>query len=291
MIDLAVVGGIFREAFVTPEGVSWRYGGSGLTAAVSASCLGGTVALASYVGEEDAAAVRTLISAAGVDDTALVELPGVCGTFLYPPQLVDSQPWPQFRPADATPKNYPEIPRARVLLTFGIPAFDPIAEGWLEDIEPETILVWDRQGWLSRARDSKLARSLRPTMKLYLANAEEAREDLNLGETWQESGELPPRGFQGAIIKMGRRGVWVTSEETDEKGILIDAFPVLTEATVGSGDVFAGALSVSLAFGRSLREATIWGSAAAARALETGSNLLSADDLAPIQALCRRRST
>ncbi|MCL4553510.1 MAG: hypothetical protein M1305_08225, partial [Candidatus Marsarchaeota archaeon] len=67
MIDVLIVGGIFREILNGDTNATTRYGGSGLTASVAAARFGASVALASYVGSEDESAVRAELRAACVD--------------------------------------------------------------------------------------------------------------------------------------------------------------------------------------------------------------------------------
>ena len=60
LADVLVVGGIFREIHRTPLDRELRYAGSGLTAALAASRLGVSVAIAGYVGDEDFEIVSAL---------------------------------------------------------------------------------------------------------------------------------------------------------------------------------------------------------------------------------------
>ena len=54
---------------------------------------------------------------------------------------------------------------------------------------------------------------------------------------------------------------------TDEGTVFVPAYPVTAVDTVGAGDAFNGALAVALAEGRSLLEAAVWASDAAALAV------------------------
>lgn len=276
MIDVLVVGGIFREILEGDTTSRKRFGGSGLTGAVAAARLGASVALAGYVGDDDELAVRDELRLAGVDDTALVTVPGACGTFVFPPHGDRTRPWPMYRPAEAVPEAPPpHLPTAAIVVAFGIPDFDAIAEGWLAPLSADVTLIWDRQGWLSRARDSAAALALPPAKKIYLANEYEAAEDAQVATTDDAVAAQPPRGFDIAVIKRGIDGVIVVQRSVEgTRTTAVPAFPVAEASAIGSGDVFAGAFAARLARGDSPNEAARWGCAAAAIALESDTNLL-----------------
>ena len=104
MIDVLVIGGIFREVLQGDSERKVQYGGSGLVAALSAGWLGANVALASYVGCEDEQAVRDELRVAGVNDGSVISLAGACGTFVFPTDP-RGLPWPciaQLKPRQAT---------------------------------------------------------------------------------------------------------------------------------------------------------------------------------------------
>ncbi len=279
MIDVLIIGGIFREILDGDTRPRLRYGGSALTASVSAARLGAHVAVASYVGDEDQEAVRAELEVAGVDHQSLLTVPGASGTFVFPTQQDSERPWPLYRPAEAVPESQPRpLPSARVIVAFGIPDFDPIASGWLAGIGTKATLLWDRQGWLSRARNASGVLALAGLRKIYLANEKEAMEDAGVTSIDEALPMQPPAGFMGAVIKRGILGVVVV--EHSSEGILIhtvNPFPVHTRSSIGSGDVFAGALAARLSLGSPLLEAAKWGCAASSVALAAGSNLLTDD--------------
>ena len=153
-MNVLVVGGIFREVLNADTEPRRRYGGSGLTSSVAAARFGARAALASYVGTDDEQAVRAELEIAGVDDHAVLSVAGACGTFVYPTCQTRKGIGPMYRPAEALPSDAPEVPAADIILTFGIPDCDPIMLGWLSRIENHDTVIWDRQGWLSRARDA-----------------------------------------------------------------------------------------------------------------------------------------
>ena len=283
-MDVLVVGGIFREVFDADTKPSMRYGGSGLTASVAAARFGVETALASYVGADDEGAVRTILGEAEVDGGTVIPVDGMCGIFAYATDQGHKQPWPMYRPAEAIPTMIPTLPESKVVLVFGFPDFDPLAEGWLDGIASQTTVIWDRQGWLSRARDASGVLRLGVSKRIYLANEDEAAVDARTSSFEETMAVQPTDGFGAAVIKRGETGV-VVAEQSPEGVIFTDvpAYPVNTNCTVGTGDVFAGTLAARLALGDSVAEAARWGCITVAAALEAGENLLSAE--AYLQAL------
>lgn len=276
MRDVLVVGGVFREVLTGDTKPTVRYGGSGLVAAVAAARMGADVALASYVGDDDREAIEIELQAAGVDYSALLSLPGASGTFMFPSQESPERPWPMYRPAENVPTSPPtSMADAAVVLAFGIPDYDPIAAGWLAGIGSTATIIWDKQGWLSRARDATAVLSLPNPVKVYLANEAEAIEDAGANSTEQALASQPPDGFRLAVIKQGIRGVTVI-ERSEERlaRSLVSSFPTATKSSIGTGDVFAGVFAARLAKADRFERAARWGCAAVAVALNRGCNLL-----------------
>ncbi len=277
-MDVVVVGGVFREILDGDTAPRLRYGGSGLTSSIAAARFGARVALASYVGSEDVETVRAELELAGVDDRALIELPGACGTFVFPTHEDPRQPWPMYRPAEQLPSQMPQIPKAGTIVAFGIPDCDPVAMGWLGSGDVDATMIWDRQGWLSRAQDARAVVRLQACRRIYLANEREATEEVSANSLAEALAKQPPDGFDVAVVKRGDAGVTVI--ERDARGASqtpVLSFPVRAQSTVGSGDVFAGVLAARLAQGVPVASAARWACAAAAVALHTGRNLLTSD--------------
>ena len=277
-MDVLVVGGIFREVFDADTKPSMRYGGSGLTASVAAARFGVETALASYVGADDEGAVRTILGEAGVDGDTVIPVDGMCGIFAYATDQGHKQPWPMYRPAEAVPTMIPTLPESKVVLAFGFPDFDPLAEGWLNGLASQTTVIWDRQGWLSRARNSSGVLRLGASKRIYLANEDEAAVDARTSSFEETMAAQPADGFGVAVIKRGETGVVVAERSPEGVTIaVVPAYPVNTNRTVGTGDVFAGTLAARLALGDSIAAAARWGCITVAAALEAGENLLSAE--------------
>ena len=277
-MDVLVVGGIFPEMFDADTKPHMRYGGSGLTASVAAARVGAQTALASYVGTDDERVVRSILGEVGVDGSTVLSVNGMCGVFAYPTYRGPKQPSPMYRPAEAVPTVVPTLPKSKVVMAFGIPDFDPLAEGWLDGLPSQTTVIWDRQGWLSRARDARGVLRLEVSSRIYLANEDEAAVDA-LTDSFEETMAVqPPDGFDVAVIKRGEEGVVVAEREPSGANLTsLSAYRVHTSCTVGSGDVFAGVFAARLAQGDSVVEAAKWGCFSAAASLEEGQNLLSAE--------------
>ena len=277
-MDVLVIGGIFREVLDADTAPRRRYGGSGLTSAVAAARFGARVGLASYVGTDDEQAVRAELELAGVDDQTVLSVAGACGTFVYPTHQRRMQLGPMYRPAEAVPTEVPEIPVSKIVVAFGIPDFDPLEQGWQSGLDRQTTVIWDRQGWLSRARDAREILRLSVPKRIYLANEEEAIEDAQAGSFDEALAGLLPCGFDVAVVKRGEAGVVIVEDIHGEPSLTaVPAFPVNTSSAVGSGDVFAGAFAARLALGDSVLAAAQWGCAAAAISLKTDRNLLNAE--------------
>jgi sugar/nucleoside kinase (ribokinase family) len=268
VLDVVVVGGVFREILNGDTSPRARLGGSGVTAAVTSARLGAKTALVSYVGEEDASAAFSMLGSSGVDTESVLVLPGASGTFVFP-SAAGGRPWPMYRPAEAVPGNRPEVPEAAVYVVFGIPDFDPVAAGWTQVLSEDAILIWDRQGWISRARDSKPAGALRPRRKVYVANVEEVLEEFPAESEGAAMLALPPARYTAAIVKRGTRGcVVIEIVKGTRRGRTIAAATVHVGSTIGSGDAFAGGLAFRLAKGWSVEEGALAGNAAAGALLE-----------------------
>ncbi len=286
MMNVLVVGGIFREVLDADTSPRVRYGGSGLAASVAASRFGARVALASYVGAEDEEAVRAELQLAGVDDRAVLSVPGASGTFAFPTYQDQRRPWPMYRPAESLPQEVPQIPCADVVVTFGIPDCDPVRLGWLGSGGDYATVIWDRQGWLSRARDAKAVLEIDALKRIYVANELEAIEDSRVSSLDDALLVQPPRGFYAAVIKRGEAGVVVVEAGEDKSSpAIVPAYSVSANSTIGSGDVFAGAFAASLASGEPPLAAAKWGCAAAAISLRTNRNLLSTEAYAQAREL------
>ena len=286
MMDVLVVGGVFREVLDGDTEPRLRYGGSGLTASVAAARFGARVALASYVGSEDEETIRAELELAGVDDRALATVQGACGTFVFPTHEDRGRPWPMYRPAEQLPSRVPQIPEASIAVVFGIPDFDPVETGWLVEGDSRATIIWDRQGWLSRARDSEAVLRLRALRRIYLANEQEAIEDAGATSLAEALAVQPPSGFDTAVVKRGDAGVIVADRGADGASQTpVLSFPVQARSTVGSGDVFAGVLAARLAQGEPVASAARWACAAAAVALRTERNLLTSDACAQAREL------
>ena len=277
-MDVLVIGGIFREVLDADTNPWRRYGGSGLTSSIAAARFGARVGLASFVGADDEQAVRAELEVAGVDDSAVLSVAGACGTFVYPTHQRRKHLGPMYRPAEAVPVDAPEISAFNIVVAFGIPDFDPLAEGWLSELDHQATVIWDRQGWLSRARDAREILRLEVSRRIYLANEDEAIEDANVSSLDATLAVQPAGGFGVAVIKRGEAGVVVVEESDGEVSITsIPAFSVNTSSTVGSGDVFAGVFAARMALGESPVTAAKWGCAAAAVSVQSDKNLLTAE--------------
>jgi ribokinase len=280
-IDVLVVGGIFREILIAESGTDVRVGGSGFTASLAAARMGTRVALVGYVGDEDAPVALRQLEAAGVDCQYILTMPGASGLFVFHQSDGDSSR-PQYRPTERVPLALPECPPAGVTLVFGIPDYEPLSDpSIIAAITEPSTLVWDRQGWLSRSRDSSRASVTAARRKVYLANVGEAIDE---GVIDEESGGLQlPAGFEAAVLKDGSRGCVVLEDGGTPHAI--PAYMVRTASTIGSGDIFGGVLAAELAIGVSMVDAALHATRAASVVLQSHSTIPPPD----LRALVRAR--
>jgi sugar/nucleoside kinase (ribokinase family) len=276
--DVVVVGGVFREIGADPTQSRLEIAGSGLTASVTSARFGARTALLASVGDEDVGVAVQVLGAAGVDQSWIQVTPGASGTFVFPAHADDERPWPMFRPAESPPRSdLPNgLPVASIYLLFGHPEFDPVAEGWLASIPFESTVLWDRQGWLSRARDWRTALDVPVHRRVYVANKDEGLAEFEVNDLEELMNVLPPTGFHSAVIKMGAAGCAYRS--LGDGGIvagLVGGFPVEVNSTIGSGDVFAGTLAAQLSRGVELAPALLMANATAAAYLAESRNVLS----------------
>lgn len=265
--DVVVIGGVFREIGADPIQPRLEIAGSGLTASAISARLGARTALVASVGDEDAEVAKQVLARAGVDPSWLQMTPGASGTFVFPKELDDAHPWPMFRPAESAPKTHLaiDLPLANTYLLFGQPELDPVAEGWMNGTPADSIVLWDRQGWLSRARDWHTALDVPVLRRVYLANHNEAMAEFDVDTVDDLLASLPPKGFEAAIVKQGASGcVYQMRRDGRVKSKLVPGFPVESASTIGSGDVFAGALAAKLAQLAELEDAIVTSNAMAA---------------------------
>ncbi len=271
MIDVLVVGGIYRERLLGPYPRS-RLGGSGLYAAVAAASLGASTALAAAVGADDADELGAILRKAGVEPAAIEIMPGSSAAFVIEDEGEVQTPSVQFEDAHAQPVLTHDPPQARIVLAFGMPDLDPFASGLIARwVDRQSTLIWDRQGSLSRTKDAVAACGVAAPSRIYVANVGEAAQEVG-GATPRELIENHPLpGFDYALLKNGR---WGTTLLSGRERTAIPAFRVAASTTIGSGDVFAGALAAGLARGDDFRVASIDAAAAAAVAILEASPLL-----------------
>lgn len=272
MPDVLVVGPVLVERLASGDGWNTRLGGSGLIAALASARTGAETALAGWVGEDDADEAHGLLEAAGVDVSPLKILPGASGIFVLHDPADGVPPAPQYRPFETSPQTLarPALRHADVTVAFGSPDADPIAQGWLDSPEPNT-LIWDRQGWLSRARDAQLAALVPAKHRIWLGNIDEARAETGQDMEASAIEQLPPPSFRIAVVKCGPWGVIVRYPDGREDQI--GAFAAEGPTAIGTGDAFAGAFAARVALGAAPGDAARWGCAVAAAFLAEPSNL------------------
>jgi ribokinase len=240
-----------------------RLAGSGLVSAIVARRLAVNVALAGFAGADDRTALSELSEGLGIDMGAVVAVPGASPQFVFRDPCGLAGPQPEFRPSERLPEgNPPLLPSARVVLVFGMPGFDALRAGWFDalDLAASTVL-WDRQSWLSAARDSSAMSRLSCARRIQLTKLDEVAAETGESVSHVLLGRLPLPGFDAAVVKDGGWGGEVIDAD-GRRGLM--AFDVPVRRSIGSGDAFAGALGAFLAHGCDLRSAAQRAAAVAA---------------------------
>ena len=141
----------------------------------------------------------------------------------------------------------------------------------LETVEYATALAYEygKRVILNPAPASSLNNELLKKTNVILPNRIEAEmlsgiKVTNLKSAHRAVQAISCKGIENVVITLGKEGAFVKEKD---KYIMIPAKEVDTIDTTGAGDVFSGALSVSLSEGRSLIEAVEFANAAAAIAV------------------------
>jgi fructose-1-phosphate kinase PfkB-like protein len=242
-VRLLVCGGVFVEHLAARR----RIGGSGLTAAVTAARLGADVSLASWVGRGEADEAFALLDDAGVDRVGVQILNGLTTTYKISDPADLAAPMPRLTQGAVPNMARPALPAARLVLCFGTPGFDAVERGWLDRPVENATLLFDRQGPQSKISGVAMAAMLPASTRVMLTNVHEALAETRARDLAGAVHHLPPDGFEAAIVKDGPWGTTVFGPEGFERPV--GAYPVTVGNSIGSGDVFGGALGARLLAG------------------------------------------
>jgi fructose-1-phosphate kinase PfkB-like protein len=257
-VSLLVCGGLFVEQLARRR----RIGGSGLTAALTAARLGADVSLASWVGREEADEAFALLDDANVDRVGVQILDGLTTTYKISDPADLAAPTPRLTQGAVPHRSRPALPAARLVLCFGTPGFDAIERGWLDRPVENATLVFDRQGAQSKISGPAMAAMLPASTRIMLTNVHEVLTETRARNLVGAIHHLPPDGFEAAIVKAGPWGATVIGPGGSE--VPVGAYPVTVGNSIGSGDVFGGALGARLLAGDELPVAAGVAAAAAA---------------------------
>lgn len=255
---LLVAGGIFLEEVRGRR----RLGGSGLTAALAAARFGTDVSLAGWVGASEADEAFALLDAAGVDRLGILVLDGATTVYRIGDPADLTMPLPRLIQGAVPDAEVPALPSAGVVLYFGTPGFDPIERRWLDRASEGATLLFDRQGSQSAVLGARMAFTVPAARRVLLTNVHEALSETIARSLSDAINGLPPEGFTDAIVKEGPWGSTLVDRHRQERPI--GAYDITIQSTIGSGDVFAGALAAALCHGTGLAAAANQATAAAA---------------------------
>lgn len=146
------------------------------------------------------------------------------------------------------------------------PTAGPAVAGWLADLAPDALVVFDPSPLIGTL-DDELVQTVLQRTDVLSANAREARILRAHAHPAPAAGAL--RGMlraEGvAVVRDGASGCWVATG--DPAPAHVPAFPVTAVDTTGAGDAFGGVLAAALARGASALDAARRATAAAALAV------------------------
>jgi sugar/nucleoside kinase (ribokinase family) len=264
VIDVLVVGGVFRETVLRETGTQRRLGGSGLVAAQAAAINEARVALAAFVGEDDLPIAEEICAANGIELLGAAVTPGPSTSFVFDDVVGLRAPWPLLRPARMPARPGADLSRlaAPVVLVFGNPGWDPWAdEAVVAAVDRAETLLWDRQGFMTATIGSAAAAGARCSRRIQLCNLSEVADELGCSEL-EALGRVPLEGFSEALVKDGAWGVTLIG---NEGRIGVGSRNVSVYDVIGSGDAFAGTVAARLSKGDDLPVAARAGSVIATR--------------------------
>lgn len=146
-----------------------------------------------------------------------------------------------------------------LLLQLEIP-IDAVLQAAILGKEKGAIVILDP------APAQKLPEELLRLVDIFTPNKIEAASlvDFNI-DSWDKASRAAytflRRGVRHSVIKMGSKGVLLTSQKSKQ---IYPSIPARVVDTVGAGDAFSGALAVALSEGKTINEAVQWGNAAGA---------------------------
>jgi sugar/nucleoside kinase (ribokinase family) len=240
-VSVLVCGGIFREEIAGREP---RLGGSGLVAALAAAGHDTEVNLAGWVGEDHAEELFALLAERRINGVAVKVLKGRTTTFRFSDPGDLMPPQPTMTEGARPPAEIPPLSASRVVLCIGTPGFDPVHARWLDRAAENATLLFDRQGSRSAIHGAAMAATVPAARRILLANTHEALAETGQATLAAATRRLPPDGYETAFVKAGPWGVLIRDRDGNEHPL--GAHPLKARSTIGSGDVFAGALAARL---------------------------------------------
>ncbi|MBS1851080.1 MAG: ribokinase [Acidobacteria bacterium] len=279
---IAVVGSINMDLVVAAQRIPLRGetvtgsnfqtfpGGKGANQAVAAARLGARVSMIGKLGRDAFAAqlIQSLHSA-GVDTSAVDEIPGASGVALITTDATGDNSITIVAGANAqlTPQDldaHLDVLRAADIILTQL-------ETPLATVEHLALLA-EREG-IPLMLDPAPARPLPPSLLRRVAwlTPNETEADVLLGRPVEEISEsrladlakaLLAQGCRNVVLKLGARGCYLALQDGTRK--LLPAYNVRAVDTTAAGDAFNGALATALSQDKDAVSSAAWASAVAA---------------------------
>lgn len=276
---VVVVGNLTIDDVVLPDGTTLMgtLGGNSVHTAAAALTAGAAVTLVARRGEDFPAQAWQRLTAAGVDLTHVVDVPGptVQNWVIYEPD--GRRHWvyrtPAARSGEIAPR--PEditaaVEGAAVVHVAAMPLAH--AEAVVEEVRraaPAALVTLDtHEAWAGEDRERVLA--LAATIDLFEPSLEELRDLTGTTTVGEGLASLVASGVWHAVVKAGGNGAYLLADDTV---VHVPAIETRVVDTTGAGDSFCGSVAAGLARGMSAVDAVALGVATAGLAIANSGSL------------------
>jgi len=245
-------------------------GGKGANQAVAAARLGGRVSMIGKLGSDAfAAQLKASLASAGVDTSAITNVPGPSGVALITTDAAGENAITvvpganaQLTPGDLD-ANLDLIRSAGILLAQLETPLETVERLAAMALQEGIPLILDPAP--ARALPASLLKCVEwitPNETELLPLLERPPKEMSEDALGDAAGQVLARGVRNVILKLGDRGCYLALADGTRK--LIPAYRVRAVDTTAAGDAFNGALALALVKGNDAVRSVQWASAVAA---------------------------